>query len=298
MIEAVDLTKRYGSRLAVDSISLEVHRGEIFGFLGPNGAGKTTTIGMLLGVIRPTSGVVRLLDGKTENLHKARRGIGSTVERPNLYPHLSGLENLKVVASIKGVPASRIQDALHLTGIWERRRDICRTYSLGMKQRLALAAAVLGDPELVILDEPMNGLDPAGVRDIREIVLELAASGKTVFLSSHLLSEVDRVCDRVAVLKAGRIIYTGPVAEMTASGCEVEVGGSDLTETLRVARSYPNASSVRQDGSLIVMNLTEADLGRLTEFFAVRGIYVTHLCKRGRSLETAFLDLTESPDDS
>ena len=194
-IETRGLTKRYGDVLAVNDISFTVEPGQIFGFLGPNGCGKTTTIGMLLGIITPSAGEVRLL-GLTgrDGLHAARQKIGATLETPNFYPYLSGWDDLRMVGNLKGIDRVSIEETLDLVGLLARRKDKFQGYSLGMKQRLALAATLLGDPQLVILDEPANGLDPDGMREIRELIVALGARGKTVFVSSHLLNEVERTC--------------------------------------------------------------------------------------------------------
>ncbi|MFW6078038.1 MAG: ABC transporter ATP-binding protein [Gemmatimonadota bacterium] len=293
VIETDGLTKRYGELTAVDAISFRVEPGQVFGFLGPNGSGKTTTIGMLLGIIRPTAGTIRLF-GRTDRagLHAARRRIGATLENPNFYPYLSGRDNLRIVANVKGVGRPEIDEALELVGLAGRQTDRYKTYSLGMKQRLAIAATVLGDPELIILDEPTNGLDPEGMREIRGLIRLLADRGKTIFLSSHLLFEVERVCTHVAVIKEGRILRRASVEEFTSGGVTVGVRGGGLQSLRAALDAYPAATSsaIRED--MVVAELRDDDLSGLNRYLAERGIYVSHLALRRRSLEDAFLELT------
>lgn len=207
------LTKRYGDQLAVDAVSLTVHRGEIYGFLGPNGAGKTTTLRMLLGLVRPTRGRARVLGGRPGDSSVLRR-VGALVEDPGFYPYLSGRDNLRVLARYRRLADSAAEAALDQVDLAGRGRDRFRSYSLGMKQRLGVAAALLGDPDLLILDEPTNGLDPAGMADMRRLVRRLADRGQTVLLSSHLLGEVQQICDRVGVIAAGRLLTESTVADL------------------------------------------------------------------------------------
>ena len=294
IIETTRLTKRYGRRtLAVDEISFRVERGQVFGFLGPNGSGKTTTIGMLLDIINPTSGDIRLFGeyGRDE-LHIARRRIGATLETPNFYPYLSGYDNLRVVARIKEIPESRIDAALSAVGLADRQKDQFRKYSLGMKQRLAIAGAMMGDPELVILDEPANGLDPEGMREIRDIIRGLASDGRTIFLSSHLLNEVERTCTHVAIIKQGRIVHQGSIAELTARHALALIRGPDGAALLDGARAYPAAIQVHKEGDDVLVELRDDDLAGLNQFLASRGIYLSYLAPRNVSLEDVFMELT------
>jgi ABC-type multidrug transport system ATPase subunit len=294
IIEATALTKRYGRRtLAVDGISFRVEKGQVFGFLGPNGSGKTTTIGMLLDIINPTSGDIRLFDqyGRDE-LHTARRRIGATLETPNFYPYLSGYENLRVVARIKEIPESRIAGALDAVGLASRGRDQFRKYSLGMKQRLAIAGAMMGDPELVILDEPANGLDPEGMREIRDIIHNLASDGRTIFVSSHLLNEVERTCTHVAIIKQGRIVHQGSIAELTARHAVVLVRAADPAALLAAVRQYPAAVNIQQEGDNVVVELRDNDPAALNQFLATRSIFLAGLTPRNVSLEDVFMELT------
>ncbi|HSK20315.1 MAG TPA: ABC transporter ATP-binding protein [Longimicrobiales bacterium] len=294
IIEATRLTKRYGRRtLAVDEISFTVEAGQIFGFLGPNGSGKTTTIGMLLDIINPTSGDIRLFDqyGGHE-LHVARRRIGATLETPNFYPYLSGYDNLRIVARIKEIPESRVAAALDAVGLAARQKDLFRKYSLGMKQRLAIAGAMIGDPDLVILDEPANGLDPEGMREIRDIIKGLAIDGRTIFLSSHLLNEVERTCTHVAIIKRGRIVHQGSIAELTARHALALARAPDPVALIEAARSYPAAVQVHDEGDDVLVELLDGDLAGLNQYLASRGVYVSYLAPRNVSLEDVFMELT------
>ncbi len=296
-IETQDLTKRYGAVPAVDRVSIAVAPGQVFGFLGPNGAGKTTTIGMLLGIITPSGGAIRLfgLSGQ-RGLHAARQRIGATLETPNFYPYLSGWDNLRIVARIKGASTRRVEEVLEIVALADRRRDKFQTYSLGMKQRLALAATLIGDPELLILDEPANGLDPQGMSEVRDVILALAERGKTVFLSSHLLFEVERTCTHVAILKKGRVLRHGSIADILG-GAAVLLRAKD-TEALRAAvASYPAAAAAMVTPEGVVARLTDDDTGSLNRFLAGKGVFVSYLAPHRASLEDAFLDLTRDGDN-
>jgi ABC-2 type transport system ATP-binding protein len=292
-IETQGLTKRFPKQVAVDGISFAVERGQVFGFLGPNGCGKTTTIGMLLGIINPTAGGIRLfgLDGY-RGLIQARQRIGATLENPNFYPYLSGLDNLRVVANVKGVGAREVDAALDLVGLTARARSKYQTYSLGMKQRLALAATMLGDPDLIILDEPANGLDPEGMREIREIIHALADRGKTIFLSSHLLWEVERTCTHLAILTRGKIVRQGPVREITAGKVLARIRGGDLEVLRTIVAEYPGATGARVEDDAVVAELVDDDLAALNEFAASRGVYLSFLAPEHQSLEDVFIALT------
>ena len=325
VIETHDLTKRYREVLAVDRVSFGVERGQIFGFLGPNGSGKTTTIGMLVGIVTPTAGSFRVFGASAPgDLVTARARVGATLETPNFYPYLNGRDNLRIAATIKGVGEDRIQACLEIVGLADRAKHRFRTYSLGMKQRLALAATMLADPELIILDEPANGLDPQGMREVRDIILMLAERGKTVFLSSHLLWEVERTCTHVAIVRKGRIVASGTVGDVASGGTMAKVradvgAGGSLHAALE---DYPDATAVRTDDSgssasssvpsadapaagsspdpaTCIVSLRSDDLAALNRYLAGRGIYASHLSLHRRSLEDAFIDLTGgSADDS
>ena len=296
ILETSGLTKKYGSLTAVDHVSLSVEKGQVFGFLGPNGSGKTTTIGMLLGIITPTGGTFRMFgrDGSDE-LHASRRRIGATLETPNFYPYLSGRDNLRVAAQIKGVAENRIAEALDIVGLAPRQKDAFGKYSLGMKQRLALAATMLGDPELIILDEPANGLDPEGMREVREIILALAARGATIFLSSHLLWEVERTCTHVAILRSGKVVRQSAVRELVAGATVASVASNDLEALRRIIAEYPAATSFEERVDRLFVHLANDDLAALNRFAHERGVTISHLAVERRTLEDAFIEAT-APD--
>ena len=297
-IETAELTKRFPGVLAVDRVSLTVEKGQVFGFLGPNGSGKTTTIGMLMGIITPTAGSFRLFGaGAPRDLLAARARVGATLETPNFYPYLSGRDNLRIAAAIKGVGKPRIEECLEIVGLRGRGRHRFRTYSLGMKQRLALAATMLNDPELIVLDEPANGLDPKGMKEVRDIIRLLADRGKTIFLSSHLLWEVERTCTHVSIVRQGRVVATGTVAEIAGGEISAVVRAEDDDGLRAALEAYPESTSVRASSDGLVVALTSDDLAALNRYLAGRGVYVSHLARRHRSLEDAFMDLTGEDGD-
>ena len=302
-IQTFDLTKRYGTRavksvLAVDRVSFVVEQGQVFGFLGPNGSGKTTTIGMLVGTIKPTGGGFNLFGASgPEGLMAARSRVGATLETPNFYPYMSGRDNLRIAAGVKGVGRPRIEECLELVGLSARAKHRFKTYSLGMKQRLALAATMLSDPELIILDEPANGLDPQGIREIREIIRTLADRGKTIFLSSHLLAEVERTCSHVAIIRNGRIVTSGAVAEVVGGGSAVLLRAEDTDALAGAMEAYPDASSMRRTGEGVIAALESGDLASVTRYLAGHGIYLSHLAPYRPSLEEVFIDITRGAVD-
>jgi ABC-2 type transport system ATP-binding protein len=288
------LSKAYGSRPAVRGLDLEVRRGEVFGFLGPNGAGKTTTIRMALGLVRPTSGSVEIL-GRDVQRHRAEvlPRVGALVETPALYPYLSGRDNLKAFAyMLGGLPGPRLDEVLELVGLAGRQRDRVRSYSLGMKQRLGVAVALLNDPDLLLLDEPANGLDPAGIVEMRDLLRQLAAAGKTVFISSHVLGEVQQICDRVAIVNLGSLVRLATVAELVAGHGEFVLGMRDPAPALALLRGQPWGDSARlEDGALVTTSPT--GMGRdLVRFLAQAGIWTDTIDERQRNLEEIFLSLT------
>lgn len=296
VIETTDLTKHYGKTRAVNSLDIAVERGQVFGFLGPNGSGKTTTIGMLLGIITPTRGSFRLLGATSgSELREVRKRIGATLEQPNFYPYLSCRDNLKLVARVKDAAERQVDEVLDVVGLRDRQRTKFQACSLGMKQRLALAATMLGDPELLVLDEPANGLDPEGMHEIREIILRLAAGGTTIFLSSHLLWEVERTCTHVAILQSGSVVRQAAVAELTQDGVAVARLACSDTEALTAALGeYPAVGKITPDPatSSVLAELNDGDLAALNRWLADRGVYLAHLTLERRTLEQAFLEST------
>ena len=302
--QASSLTKRYGMRrtksgLAVDRASFAVDEGQVFGFLGPNGSGKTTTIGMLVGTIRPTGGAFILFGVSTpKGLMSLRSRVGATLETPNFYPYMSGRDNLRIAATVKGVERPRVEECLDLMGLLSRAKDRFKTYSLGMKQRLALAATMLSDPELVILDEPTNGLDPQGIRKIREIIHVLKDRGKTIFLSSHLLSEMERTCSYVAIIRKGRVVAQGAVENVVGEANAVLLRADDLIGLARAMEQFPDATLVRCTNEGVVAVLATVDLANVTRYLAQQHIFLSHLTRCWPSLEEVFMDITREERDS
>jgi len=290
------LSKSYGDRPAVTDLDLEVRRGEVFGFLGPNGAGKTTTIRMALGLIRPTSGRVEILGGDVQtDGGRVLPRVGALVEAPALYLYLSGRDNLKAFAGVLGgVPGPRLDEVLDLVGLAARQRDRVRSYSLGMKQRLGVATALLNDPDLLVLDEPANGLDPAGIVEMRDLLRQLAAGGKTVFISSHVLAQVQQICDRVAIIDQGRLARIAPVADLLSGHGEFVVRLGHPVSALALVKAQPWGHSARlEDGALV----TPSPSGRgreLMQFLAAAGYWPDVVRERQQSLEEIFLSLTGS----
>lgn len=289
------LSKRFGRTLAVDDLSLRVEEGQVFGFLGPNGSGKTTTIGMLLGIVTPSAGEVSLFGLKgRKSLHEARQRIGATLDLASFYPYLTGRDNLRIVANLKGARPEHVDEVLRRVGLQERRRTRFDKYSLGMKQRLAVGAALLGEPELLVLDEPMNGLDPDGMREMREIIADLAGRGRTIFLSSHLLNEVERSCTHVAILSRGRIVRQASVRDLLTTGLTVEIE-ADEPERLRLAAlEYAGTASASRSGAAVLVRLEDEDVASLNRFLADRGIYASRISPHKLSLEEAFMEATRT----
>jgi ABC-2 type transport system ATP-binding protein len=303
VIEVDGLRKEYRTRgrvhAAVDGLHLEVPAGGVFGFLGPNGSGKTTTIRCLLGLVAATKGRMSVLGAETpRDLGGVVARVGSIVETPSFFPSFSGRRNLQLLAGVAGVPRERVEDAMRSVGLQGRARQAVRGYSLGMRQRLGIAAALLKDPELLILDEPANGLDPAGIKEIRDLVRSLADDGRTVFVSSHQLAEVQQTCDRVAILARGRLVVEGPVDWVIARNRPATVvvrlpSHEDLPRAAGVLAAAGISATCEAD-RLDVM-LDPAHAARVTEVLAAAGIYVKELRPAERDLESVFLELTGGP---
>lgn len=288
------LTKTYGSRRAVDEVSMTVRLGEVYGFLGPNGAGKTTTLRMVLGLVAPTAGRAEVL-GHRAGTRAVTGRVGALVEGPGFYPYLSGRQNLRILAHYRGLGPEAIDASLDRVDLTARGGDRFRSYSLGMKQRLGVAAALLGDPDLVVLDEPTNGLDPAGVLEMRRLVVELAAEGRAVLLSSHVLDEVQQVCDRVGVIDAGRLLTETTVAELRGA-TRLHARGAPVDTVLAVARSLAGEKNVRREGADVVLDppadgpaTTAPDL---TRALVAAGVDVVRIDVVERSLKDVFLEMT------
>jgi ABC-2 type transport system ATP-binding protein len=289
-VETNGLTRRYGDLVAVDDVSLSVRSGEVYGFLGPNGAGKTTTLRMLLGLVRPTAGQVRLF-GRAPATAGYLARVGALIEGPGFYPYLSGRENLRVLARYGGAPRARVEAVLELVDLAGRAKDRYGTYSMGMKQRLGVAAALLKDPRLLILDEPTNGLDPAGMADMRTLVRRLGASGCTVLLSSHLLGEVQQTCDRVGVINAGRLVAESTVAELRGAAA-LRVVADPLDRAAARARALVGDSAVRVDGTALEVDVPPERAAWLNAELVADGIAVSELRLAERDLEKVFFELT------
>ena len=289
-IRTTGLTKRYGRLTAVDSVTMSAHRGEVYGFLGPNGAGKTTTLRMILGLVRPTTGAATVLGAPAGRPGAARR-VGALIEGPGFYPYLSGRENLRVLARYRNLPAPAVEAALAEVGLDGRGRDRYRTYSLGMKQRLGVAAALLGDPEVVVLDEPTNGLDPAGMAEMRELVVDLSRGGRTVVLSSHLLGEVQEICDRVGVMHGGELLRESTVAQLRG-GPTLHVRVTPTDQALAILTRLTGAGQVHRDGDRLQVDAPPELAPRLARELVSAGLDVHELRPAERSLESVFLELT------
>ena len=294
VLRTIALSKSYGTRLAVDKLDLEVDRGELFGFLGPNGAGKTTTIRMALGLIAPTGGSVEIL-GREVRSHRAKvlPRIGALVESPALYGYMSGRDNLRAVGDVLGgATEKRIDQVLEIVSLKGRDRDRVKTYSMGMKQRLGLAIALLNDPDLLILDEPANGLDPAGIVEMRDLLRDLARSGKTVFISSHVLSEVQQICTRVAIINHGRLVRVAPVAELIQAPGEFEVKVDSPAALLEALRRQEWGRDARSDDGLVITRAPDGRGRTLIKFLVESGYSPDSVSARHRDLEDIFLSLT------
>ncbi|MDQ3236982.1 MAG: ABC transporter ATP-binding protein [Actinomycetota bacterium] len=290
VVETRGLTKRYGRIAAVESLDLTVRRGEVYGFLGPNGAGKTTTLRMLLGLIRPTSGDARVL-GEKPGSPAGLGKVGALVESPAFYPYLSGQDNLRVMARYSGVRSPRIAEVLERVELSGRAKDKFRKYSLGMKQRLGVAAALLKDPDLLVLDEPTNGLDPKGMADMRDLIRRLGKGDRTVLLSSHLLGEVEQICDRVGVISKGSLVAEGSVAELRGKQ-GLLVRAEPIEEAARIAEKLVGVEEVAELGGALRLTTDPERAAEINAKLVSAGLRVSELRPAGQSLEEAFLELT------
>jgi ABC-2 type transport system ATP-binding protein len=291
-----NLVKNYGKFNAVKQLTLEIEEGTVYGLLGPNGSGKTTTLGVILDVLKKTSGEYTWF-GKPSN-RESRKKIGAILEVPAFYPYLSARRNLNIIAKIKGKGKERIDEVLDQVGLLDRADDPFRTYSLGMKQRLAIGGALLSDPPVLILDEPTNGLDPQGIAEIRDLILQVADQGKTILLASHILDEVQKVCSHFAVLKKGTKIYAGTVDEALNANKSVEIAARDMEKLNAVTQEFPHIKNLELKRDMIKLQLNgESTTFELNEFFIEKGIVLTHLAERKGSLEQKFLKILEESDD-
>ncbi|OIV43756.1 ABC transporter ATP-binding protein [Flavobacterium johnsoniae] len=289
-----NLSKRYGRIQALKNVSFSIQKGHVYGILGPNGSGKSTTLGIVLNVVNRTSGDYKWFDGNVQT-HEALKKVGAIIERPNFYPYMTAEENLKLVCKIKNINYSKIEEKLNLVGLTERKDSKFSTFSLGMKQRLAIASALLNDPEILILDEPTNGLDPQGIHQIRDIIKEIASHGTTILLASHLLDEVEKVCSHVVVLRKGEVLYSGSVDGMSAIEGFFEISSNDNTALKSILGEHQAVGQIKdEDGKVLVYLKSELSASELNQFLFSKNIVLSHLVKRKNSLEAQFLELTKN----
>ena len=289
-----NLNKRYGSLQALKNVSLEITKGNVYGILGPNGSGKSTTLGIVLNVVNKTSGEYSWFGGNLET-HEALKKVGAIIERPNFYPYMTAEQNLKLVCKIKSIDYSKVDEKLELVGLTDRKNSKFSTFSLGMKQRLAIASALLNDPEILILDEPTNGLDPQGIHQIRDIIKQIASKGTTILLASHLLDEVEKVCSHVLVLRKGQVLYSGPVDGVSANEGFFELQADDLENLIRVLHTHPAIDKVTTaDAKVLVYLKSKLESKDLNQYLFSNNICLSHLVKRKNSLEEQFLELTKN----
>lgn len=287
-----NLTKKFGRITAVDHLSFSIEKGNVYGILGPNGSGKSTTLGMVLNVVNRSSGEFKWFDGNTST-HEALKKVGAIIEHPNFYPYMTAEQNLALVCKIKGTDRKKIHEKLEIVGLLDRKDSKFRTFSLGMKQRLAIASALLNDPEILILDEPTNGLDPQGIHQIREIIRKIAQGGTTILLASHLLDEVEKVCSHVVIIRKGKKLYSGPVDEIVNSHGFFELKADDMPKLESLLKAHPNISKVTsKDGYLTAILDQPMEAQEINRYLFEKGMVLSYLNKRKESLEEQFLQLT------
>jgi len=293
VLKISNLTKKYGLLTAVNNLSFDIEQGSIYGILGPNGSGKSTTLGIVLSVVNKTSGSFSWFGGELTT-HQALKKVGAIIERPNFYPYMTAYQNLKLVCKIKAIPYDAIKKTLEIVGLSERIHSKFSTFSLGMKQRLAIASALLNDPEILILDEPTNGLDPQGIHQIRELIKEIAKNGTTILLASHLLDEVEKVCTHVVVLRKGVNLYSGRVDELISSHGFFELKTHQKDLLISLIEAHPNFSHTKIENDLITAFLEQPmEAEAFNRLLFKNGIVLSHLVKRKESLEEQFLQLTD-----
>lgn len=291
ILEIRNLSKNYGKVKALSGLSLSIERGQVFGLLGPNGSGKTTTLGIVLGATLPQNGNFEWF-GQPLEVNALKR-IGAILEHPNFYPYLDATDNLRIIARIRNAPENDADRVLKLTGLYERRKHRYQTYSFGMKQRLAIGAAMLGNPEVLILDEPTNGLDPSGIAEIRELILRIASEGSTIILASHLLDEVQKVCTHVAVLQKGEKLFSGSVDEVLSNTETIVLGSDDLVLLEHALLKYPEYLSHKNTGGFIELKTKGlSNPADVNQYLFSQGITCSRLNMHKKSLESYFLELT------
>ena len=294
ILKVDQLTKSYGSLFAVKKLSFSIEKGNVYGILGPNGSGKSTTLGMVLNVVNPTQGEFSWFGGALST-HQALKKVGAIIERPNFYPYMTATKNLRLVCKIKGVSENNIEDKLALVGLLDRKDSNFSTFSLGMKQRLAIASALLNDPEILILDEPTNGLDPQGIHQIREIIIRIAAQGTTILLASHLLDEVEKVCTHVVVLSKGEKLYAGPVADMQANHGFALLKAANMEALEAYLQSHSDFERISHENGLLKAYLSKPMAAEsINKKLMEQQIILSHLAVQKDSLESQFLALTKN----
>ena len=293
LLKIENISKYYGSIKAVDKLSITIKKGNIYGLLGPNGSGKSTTLGMILNVVNPSEGSFEWFEGKLNN-HQALKKIGAIIERPNFYPYMTAIQNLKLICQIKKCSYDGITEKLELVGLWDRRNSRFSSYSLGMKQRLAIAAALINNPEILILDEPTNGLDPEGIEQIRKLIKLTASKGTTIILASHLLDEIEKTCNKVIVLKNGKKFYEGPTDQITQTHGYFEIGATDLKKLKLFLESIPQIKQLKWNDPFYHVSLNEAlSEDKLSQLLVNETIFITHFVKKQPSLEQEYLTLIQ-----
>ena len=294
ILSVQNLSKNYGPIQALRNVSFEVPKGSVFGILGPNGSGKTTLLGLIMDVLKPSGGSFLLFDESPSEKH--RRQIGTLLETPNFYHYLSAVNNLKIAAAIKGRGLEDIDHVLETVNLYQRKHSRFNTYSLGMKQRLAIASCLLGNPEVMVFDEPTNGLDPVGIAEIRELIRRLHREGKTIIMASHLLDEVEKVCTHVAVLQKGTLITHGHVDEILINEDIVEISASDMLQLYSAVEHFPMASQVKKQDQFVEIYFPNgaASLEKVNRYCFEKGITLNHMRLRKKSLEAKFFELTKN----
>jgi len=294
ILKVSGLTKKFGKLTAVDRLDFSIEKGRVYGLLGPNGSGKSTTLGMVLNVVNKTSGQIEWFGGQMQT-KQALKHTGAIIERPNFYPYMTARQNLELVCKIKEITTDTIEEKLELTGLLDRQFDKFKTYSLGMKQRLAIASALLNNPEFLILDEPTNGLDPEGIHQIRTIIEEIARQGTTIILASHLLDEVEKVCDEVIILQKGKKIYDGSVKSLQKHKTRFEIQTDDMARTQTVLQDFPGVKNIQIQNNLLWLFPAKDDLSgsEINRYLVANNIYLESIVKKQPRLEELFLQLTE-----
>ncbi len=293
ILQLNELTKEFGKLTAVNKLSFTIEKGKVYGLLGPNGSGKSTTLGMILNVVNKTSGSFEWFDGNLSTAD-ALKNIGAIIEHPNFYPYMNARQNLELVCKIKEIPYNNIQEKLELVDLADRQYDKFKTYSLGMKQRLAIASALLNNPKMLILDEPTNGLDPKGIHEIRAIIKGIAQSGTTIILASHLLDEVEKVCDYVVILQKGKKIYEGSVKEITSKQSWFEIASDDLNHAKYLLEELVIIDKVEIVGNKLLAYLLEDTKGSvINKYLSENGVFINSLVKKQPTLEDNFLQITQ-----